>query len=100
MKALSGCEREPNCFYHDHSQESNEPRVFEVFGEPTFSEDGMKELDMHHKNPVMAHLQTELTKGTQAIQDFRDGKRLDLLEVCAPWDSPGLCVIWEGEHIP
>ena len=36
----------------------------------------------------MSSMHTELQEGVQALQEILRGARLDLLEICAPWDSP------------
>ena len=36
----------------------------------------------------MSSMQMELQEGVQALQEILRGARLDLLEICAPWDSP------------
>ena len=36
----------------------------------------------------MSSMRTELQEGVQALQEILQGARLDLLEICAPWDSP------------
>lgn len=37
---------------------------------------------------IMASLQEELQEGIHAVRELVAGSQLDLLEVCAPWDSP------------
>ena len=41
-----------------------------------------------HRNEIMSSMHTELQEGVQALQEILRGARLDLLEICAPWDSP------------
>ena len=42
------------------------------------------------KSRICEPLQEEITNGIKAVQELSQGSTLDLLEVCAPWDSP-LC---------
>ena len=47
-----------------------------------------KNLFAGHRNEIMSSMQMELQEGVQALQEILRGARLDLLEICAPWDSP------------
>ena len=53
-----------------------------------FSENETQNMEPHDRTVLTAHLQDELTKGSQALHDLLRNQKLDLLQVCAPWDSP------------
>jgi len=94
VKTLSGIEGEPIYFQTQDSQEScldtshEIDGVFDVFVDHPFSENETQNMEPHDRTVLTAHLQDELTKGSQALHDLLRNQKLDLLEVCAPWDSP------------
>ena len=56
-----------------------------------------EELLADDRNQIIEHLCKEMQDGVHAIQEVLQGPQLDLLEVCAPWDSPlSRAVVEEG----
>lgn len=69
------------------SQETHSDQDFEHAG-PELEEDHFCFLQKGDRDLIQAHLQSELTQGVHALRDVLRGQKLNLLEVCAPWDSP------------
>ena len=85
MKTLSGIEGEPIYFQTQDSQEScldtshEIDGVFDVFVDHPFSENETQNMEPHDRTVLTAHLQDELTKGSQALHDLLRNQKLDLL---------------------
>lgn len=59
----------------------------EVFADAPEVGDSCPNLSCH-RNAGFEEVQQDLFHATKALQDLTDVGTLDLLEVCAPWDSP------------
>lgn len=92
-KIFAGCgEKECHC---DHGS-------VVVFGEggpkgdQTVSSEDYVHLSADSRAGIVNHLQEELIGGIQALRKVTGSSQLDLLEVCAPWDSPLCEAVREG----
>ena len=86
MKTVSGNEDGPSVS-NETARQTSEPIGLQVVAEPDPEEDSVFN-HFGEKHVVMAHLQDTIAEGTQALHEILHGQKLDLLEVCAPWDSP------------
>ena len=53
-----------------------------------FEKNESQNLLAESKHNMVSTISSELHEGIQAVQELLCGAQLDLLEVCAPWDSP------------
>lgn len=74
--------------FNSATNEEESDVFHDVFVESVLDDDAESVLTDDRGMELMEPLRYELTQGSHALCDLVDDSTLDLLEICAPWDSP------------